>query len=175
MTKLLLKVVAKYFTLHYNRNMRVYTSVYDREESSDKNILVAIRHYFGDGIGFCRINGKPQLISDKSVNDSMYISVSHTDTYIAVAVSDKPVGIDTEMINERRNYRAIAKKMNWNADISPIAFYKKWTEYEARFKANICETATVRYYDIFKGAITALVSETDELAEFYPLEQIMTI
>lgn len=165
------KVVAKNFTLHYNINMRVYTSVYDREKSSEKYILEAIKHYFGEGVKFCYINGAPKIIP----NESRYISVTHTDTYIAIAVSDKPVGIDSEMINERRNYRAIAKKMCWKGDLSLTQFYKKWTEYEARFKANIGESATVRYYDIFKGAITALVSDNDELVEFYPLEQIMTI
>lgn len=155
--------------------MRIYTSVYDREKSSDDYILKAVKHYLGEGVKFCRVNGKPQLIANNSMKESMYISVTHTDTYIAVAMSDKPLGIDIEMINERRNYRAIAKKMCWSDDLSLTQFYKKWTEYEARFKANIGESATVRYYDIFKGAITALVSDNDELAEFYPLEQIMTI
>lgn len=150
--------------------MRVYTCVYDREKSSDKYILKAIKHYFGEGVEFCRINGAPKIIP----NESRYISVTHTDTYIAIAVSDKPVGIDAEMINERRNYRAIAKKMCWNDDLSPTQFYKKWTEYEARFKAKI-DVGVVRYYDVFKGAITAVVSGDNELVEFYPLEQIMTI
>lgn len=151
--------------------MRVYTSVYDREKNSDKYILKAIKHYFGEGVEFCRVNGVPKIIP----NESRYISVTHTDTYIAIALSDKPVGIDSEMINERRNYRAIAKKMCWNDDLSPTQFYKKWTEYEARFKANIGAIGAVRYFDVFKGAITALVSGDNELVEFYPLEQIMTI
>lgn len=155
--------------------MRIYTCVYDREKSSDKYIFKAINHYFGEGVGFRRINGVPHVFTNDAINKSRYISVTHTDTYIAIALSDKPVGIDSEMIDERRNYRAIAKKMCWNDDLSPTQFYKKWTEYEARFKANIGELGVVRYFDVFKGAITALVSLDNELVEFYPLEQIMTI
>lgn len=151
--------------------MRVYTSVYDRDKGSDKYILSAIRHYFGEDVGYCRIDGAPQIIP----SGSKYISVTHTDTYIAIALSDKPIGIDVEMINPSRNYRAIAKKMGWGDGCTCEEFYLKWTGYEARFKANTCESVTVRYYDVFKGVITALVSEDDSVAEFYPLEQILTI
>lgn len=151
--------------------MRVYTSVYDRDKGSDMYILVAVRHYFGEGVGYCRKDGAPQIIP----NGSRYISVTHTDTYIAVALSDTPIGIDIERVDASRNYRAIAKKMGWGEECSCDEFYRKWTEYEARFKANVDENVAVRYYDVFKGAITALVSVGDSIAEFYPLEQIMTI
>lgn len=151
--------------------MRVYTSVYDRDKGSDKYILSAVRHYFGEDVGYSRIDGAPQIIP----SGSRYISVTHTDTYIAIALSDKPIGIDVEMINASRNYHAIAKKMGWGDKCTCEEFYLKWTEYEARFKANACESVTARYYDVFKGAITALVSEDDSVTEFYPLEQILTI
>lgn len=151
--------------------MRVYTSVYDRDKGSDLYILSAVRHFFGDDVGYCRIDGAPQIIP----SGSRYISVTHTNTYFAVALSDKPIGIDAEMIDTSRNYRAIAKKMGWGDSCSCEEFYLKWTEYEARFKADTCESVTVRYYNVFKNAITALVSVDDSIAEFYPLEQILTI
>lgn len=151
--------------------MRVYTSVYDRDKGSDMYILVAVKHYFGESVGYSRIGGVPQIIP----SGSRYISATHTDTYIAVALSDKPIGIDAEIIDASRNYHAIAKKMGWSVECSCDEFYRKWTEYEARFKANISESVTVRYYDVFKGVITAVISNDESIAEFYPLEQIMTI
>ena len=52
-----------------------------------------------------------------------------------LAVSDNPIGIDIENMSEKRDFLAIAKRMNFSlSDNIPLSFYRCFTQYEADYK-----------------------------------------
>ncbi len=79
--------------------------------------------------------GKPYL-----KDMPFHISISHSDTIVAVAISDSPVGIDTEKI-KNRDFKICRKVCTEKEEViiknsnNPLeAFYKIWTAKEAYFK-----------------------------------------
>ena len=85
------------------------------------------------------------LPSGKPVSDNLYISLSHSDTAVAIAFSkDAEVGVDIELI--KQNYPEKVARFLGNVQ-SVEAFYKLWTEREAVIKAK-------NYNALKKGAET---------------------
>ena len=87
-------------------------------------------------------NGKPYL-SDKS----MHISISHTQSHVAIAISGEPIGIDIE--TKSRNAHSAAKAYLQPQEIETVNSSKEphkealrlWTAKEAAFKLNpACST-----------------------------------
>jgi 4'-phosphopantetheinyl transferase len=87
--------------------------------------------------------GKPQLTA---VAAPLHFNLSHSGALALLAVSaDAPVGIDLERELARDNLRKIAHKVfgpEWIDAIEPVddlrfrrAFFKQWTQHEARVKA----------------------------------------
>ncbi|WP_275099351.1 4'-phosphopantetheinyl transferase family protein [Sedimenticola hydrogenitrophicus] len=87
--------------------------------------------------------GKPQLAS---IPTPLHFNLSHSGPLALLAVSaDAPVGIDLEREMMRDNLRKIARKVfgpEWIDAIEPVddlrfrcAFFKQWTQHEARVKA----------------------------------------
>ncbi|WP_260293928.1 4'-phosphopantetheinyl transferase family protein [Sedimenticola hydrogenitrophicus] len=87
--------------------------------------------------------GKPQLAA---IPTPLHFNLSHSGAMALLAVStDAPVGIDLERELVRDNLRKIARKVfgpEWINAIEPIddlrfrrAFFKQWTQHEARVKA----------------------------------------
>lgn len=81
-------------------------------------------------------NGKPYIKGNPA-----YISISHSGDFVAAAVSEKPIGIDIEIIKEKD--LDFTKKLFCDSDLEFInsesdsltAFYKVWTAKEAYLKA----------------------------------------
>lgn len=73
------------------------------------------------------------------VNSSLYLSISHTNGYAVVAVADKKVGVDVELIT-RSALRASSRFMNDNElsalenDCANIVSLLHWSAKEALFK-----------------------------------------
>lgn len=65
------------------------------------------------------------------------ISVSHSGDWIAVALSPHvDVGIDVELIDRSRPTEKYEALLGWvSISSDPVAFYSKWTLWEACFKA----------------------------------------
>ena len=77
------------------------------------------------------VNGKPYL-----KNNPFYFSITHSGEYLIIAISDKQIGIDTEMIKERKLNKVIDYAFN-NKEIALIKiegltkFYELWCSKEA--------------------------------------------
>ncbi len=101
---------------------------------------------------------KPYLKSNKK-----YFSLTHSGNFIALAFSDTPCGIDIEKKKER-DYQAIAKRMNFNAETEDD-FYTKWTTYEAEYKLGTKSNSSKTYIleDYFLTAVSSGISENFEL------------
>lgn len=80
--------------------------------------------------------GKPYFVSD----GSLFFNISHSKNLCAVAISDKPVGIDIQVVskaNKKVAKRYFDKKSLFRFKISPNkdnAFTKGWTTYESTLK-----------------------------------------
>lgn len=82
-------------------------------------------------------DGKPHILGKKS-----YISLSHCENCVAVAVSDERIGIDVEQIKNSypeavasRVFSAKTREEIENADDPAREFYIRWTQYESFVKA----------------------------------------
>lgn len=71
------------------------------------------------------------------IHENGYISLAHSKKYVVLIISDKPVGIDIEYLNTKRNYKEISKFLGFERVHSLLDFYKKFTAYEADFKSKI--------------------------------------
>lgn len=84
-------------------------------------------------------SGKPYL-----EGNPLFFSISHSSDRGAIAISDKPVGIDIELIKDR-NYRSVARKFSAReqGEINCLEdFLKHWVIREAYIKMNgftLCE------------------------------------
>ncbi len=95
-------------------------------------------------------NGKPYI----SGRDDIFISISHSDNFIVCAVSDSPVGIDTEKI--RQYNPKLANKYFTEEDIAYIsnsdkAFTEIWTKKEAALKISGEGIKGIKNPELFKG------------------------
>lgn len=63
-----------------------------------------------------------------------FVSVSHCQNFVVVALSDEPVGVDIEKITNKKNFQKIAERMHFENCKTPYDFFKSWTAYEADFK-----------------------------------------
>ena len=105
-------------------------------------------------------NNKPVLKSREK-----YFSVSHSGEYVALGFADNNCGIDIEVINDKKNWRAISERMKFSSK-SIEEFYKYWTEYEANYKLgskyqSIYQTQIENYY------LTAMSENADEKFVLY--------
>lgn len=82
-------------------------------------------------------NGKPYLLGNKQ-----YFSLSHTHEMIAIAINNKPIGIDIEYIIPSNISSMLASRLlegkqlqsYYKAKDRPIWFTKYWTQHEAYIK-----------------------------------------
>lgn len=79
-------------------------------------------------------NGKP-------VADNCFVSISHSGNMVAVCTSEKPIGLDIELIDEKRNLEKLSKRVFCGKELeifnnSPTVeqFYEIWTKKEAYSK-----------------------------------------
>lgn len=86
------------------------------------------RKYVGDF--YLDKYGKPQ-------SDKIHFNISHTDGYIVIALSDKPVGVDIEVVKEMDNsiVKFISSEQEYDAIHNNVDAIKLWTNKEALLKA----------------------------------------
>jgi len=99
------------------------------------------------------INNKPFL-----KNREMFISLSHSENYIAVGLSDSNCGLDIEKI-KNRNFQLIAKRMKFKSKTLKD-FYYDWTKYEAEYKLGKKAEAEKRF--VLENYILTAVSENPQ-------------
>ena len=101
-------------------------------------------------------NGKPMLKSALK-----YFSISHSGEYIALGFSNHNCGIDIEGVNDKRDWRAIAERMDFKSQ-SEEDFYKDWTKYEAEYKLGNSVKPESMYQTSFDNYCITAVSENPE-------------
>lgn len=114
-------------------------------------------------------NGKPYT-------DGIYFSLSHTDSLVICAVSDKNVGVDAEKLRHIGNGERIVKRFlgKCEKNLTDEAFLCMWTQFESKVKffgekiiscemAKTKETHTETFF--LGGHIVSLCSEGKETIE----------
>ena len=82
---------------------------------------------------FCGRNFKVES-SGKLTHKNTYLSLTHSHNLVALALSDFPIGIDTEYTVKKRNFKDICLFLHWKKCSDLNSFYKKYTQYEADLK-----------------------------------------
>ncbi|MDD2192255.1 MAG: 4'-phosphopantetheinyl transferase superfamily protein [Bacteroidales bacterium] len=99
------------------------------------------------------VEGKPFFLYNKS----LHFSISHTKEFIAIALSDKPIGIDIE--KTRKNNKAVVNRFfhpkeiellykTKDEDMQDILFTKIWTIKEAYVKCT--GTGIANNFNVFQ-------------------------
>jgi len=123
--------------------------------------------------------GAPRLIAreERAGLEKLSISISHTDGWVACAVSFQPVGVDIQSREKRRDILGLSQLIECNlakeADQSVInlnrVFYAQWGLREAWFKQSDCainEAGTPRFaigknaHEKFNGLVSDIENST---------------
>lgn len=119
--------------------------------------------YKGEKILYHR-NGKPYLTNNK------YISISHTYGYVAIAISNHPVGIDLET-KERKTFAAIKSYLKpQEIDVLSLSNNQAeeslllWCAKEAAFKLAPEKAIVLKDIGITKNTNAYIVTYADETA-----------
>ena len=67
-------------------------------------------------------------------SDNIFLSLTHTDHLVMLALYQKPVGIDMENLLKVRNFNALSKHLGFAPSTDPDIFYRNFTAYEADYK-----------------------------------------
>lgn len=108
------------------KNIEKIENLRDYEYSLLKNILNKEYNIVGYTIVYNK-NGKPYL---NNINN-IYFSISHSDKYLVIAISNKKIGVDIEKIKKYNT------KINDFLNIIPKneeEFFEYWTKKEALIK-----------------------------------------
>ena len=78
---------------------------------------------------------------NKPMADNCFVSISHSGDMVAVCTSEKPIGIDIEKIDDKRNLEKLSKRVFKGQELeafeqnpTPEQFYEIWTQKEAYSK-----------------------------------------
>lgn len=104
--------------------------------SSEDALRHVLSHYLGCPSAKIVKNehGKPFV---ENVKDKLFVSVSHTENLLFIAVSSENVGLDAEPIDRQTDYAPIVKRfpLEERAEIKTTAdFLRHWTAKEATVK-----------------------------------------
>ncbi len=103
------------------------------------------------------------LSSGKPISKNGSFSITHSHGFIAIAFSNynAPLGIDLELVNEKKT--PFLKKFFNNANLSELKLFNLWTEHEATVKAN--NLSSLRKCDIeFNGLTKTLSTKNGEFS-----------
>ena len=91
----------------------------------------------------------PHLLENgKPVVSRGYISLAHSGNWVALAVSDTPIGIDIENTATERSFDLIAERLKFPPCSDRLSFYKNFTRYEADYKLGNSSEISHFYYSI---------------------------
>lgn len=96
-----------------------------------------------------------------------HFSISHSGEYTVLGFSDCNCGIDIEKVNNKRDWKAIAERMDFKSQ-SEEEFYKDWTKYEAEYKlGNGVKLENVYQASFDNYCITAVSKNPEEKFDLY--------
>jgi 4'-phosphopantetheinyl transferase len=148
------------------KRLSLTRSSYKRREFLFSRALMrhALSQYFpcpiNEWIFIERPNLPPEICN---LPDNIYISLSHSKSFICFAISNSPVGIDIELANRNRDFLALAKTfmsdeevqyLAQNTEIQADTFYRIWCAKEAYYKAMpLINQAELSFKDISAHAL----------------------
>ncbi len=110
------------------------------------------------------------IITDKSgvpTIKSGFVSIAHKDNWVAVALSDVPVGIDVENTDVERDFAKQSELLGLKITDNKKDFYKNFVEFEARFKyGKDSNDAKMYFYKNGKYLIGVCTKEKPENIQF---------
>ena len=109
---------------------------------------------------------------NKPFADNCYVSISHSGDMVAVCTSDKPIGIDIEKIDRKRDLNKIANRFyhgkeldDFKANSTADLFYEIWTKKEAYSKISGEGVGEVfKGFDVY--SLDGYVFETEIIDEY---------
>lgn len=149
--------------------IKVYYSFIKKENSHDFLEYVLRQIYKIEGEILKSENGKPYIAGSK-----YHFNLSHSGEIVMLAVSDKPIGIDVERI-EQRDYEKFCKRFfsleEQKRVNSLLSFYVLWTKKESFVKylggsvADVCETEFTDKIR-FKGEEQSVFSVSEKMDDY---------
>lgn len=129
-------------------------------------VQACLRNYYGSvdkTITLCyKENGAPYIL-----NADEKISISHSQNYFVLAISNQNVGVDIECIKERA-FESIARKF-LDDDITDLRqFYSEWAKLESQYKHGGMDGA-FRSFEVFEDSILTVYSADQDII-FIPYE-----
>ncbi len=115
----------------------------DEHESARELLFSLIEKHLPElrGALLCRDeNGSPYLSRNGERVENLFVSLSHSHTMCAAALSDTPVGVDIELVTERKDESKIEERfmsrlrMPGGIEEKEHPFFYKWTYFEACYK-----------------------------------------
>lgn len=153
--------------------MKIYSFQYEgKSKNSDKEIIAAVREYICDKNADIRVvrdeNGKPALMG----TENLYVSVTHAENLLLVAVSDREIGIDAEQVNRKvRNFHSLAKRYFTKEELDFLGgnftiddFLHVWVKKEAQSKLTGKGIPDFKEYSIFSERFK--ISENTDYTNF---------
>lgn len=149
--------------------IKVYYSFIKKENSHDFSEYVLRQIYKIEGEILKNENGKPYITGSK-----YHFNISHSGEIVMLAVSDKPIGIDVERI-EQRDYEKFCKRFFSEEEQkrvnSLLSFYVLWTKKESFVKylggrlSDVCETEFGEKL-LFKGREQSVFSVSEKMDDY---------
>ncbi len=149
--------------------IKVYYSFIKKENSRDFLEYVLQEVYKIEGEILKNENGKPYIAGSK-----YHFNLSHSGEIVMLAVSDKPVGIDVELLAER-DYKKFAKRFFSEEEQkrvnSLLSFYVLWTKKESFIKyrgGSVAGVAETEFGDkiLFKGKEQSVFSVSEKMDDY---------
>lgn len=149
--------------------IKIYYSFIKKEESAKLRDYV-LKEFFGvEGKIVKNENGKPYI-----EGSPYHFNITHSHEMVMLAVSDKPIGIDVERIEER-DYKKFSKRFFSEEEQSRVngllSFYVLWTKKESFVKylggsvADVCETEFTDKIR-FKGEEQSVFSVSEKMDDY---------
>ena len=93
----------------------------------------------------------------KLCTEDKYISLSHSENLVILAISKEKIGVDVENITKKRDFENIGRFLNFCNDFeNDIEFYSQFTAYEADYKAEIDNQTIFHSYYIIDNFLICI-------------------
>ena len=108
---------------------------------------MALSHHYNQPLSYWQFSESPNAAPtlENPIGSPLFISLSHSNDCVLLAISDQAVGLDVENMTQRDEILRIARKVfsheqqaylsNLPADLIRQHFYQLWTQKEALVKA----------------------------------------
>ena len=109
--------------------------------------------------------------SGKLTHKNCFLSLSHSQNLVVLALSQNPIGIDTENTHKKRNFKSICRFLKWKDCTDLNEFYKLFTQYEADYKLGSQNQKIHHTFLLWKEFIICVatpIKEPIEVFEYFP-------